>query len=232
MSHTKVLIVEDEILIADTIARYLKAKEFQTADIAISFDEAVELIANETIDIAILDIRLNGKKTGIDLAKHISNLPNPFPYIYLTSQSDKRSLEAAKNTFPAGYLTKPIQKESLYTTLEIALYNHSSGKDVNHTISINDGLRLYNLSPDTICFIQADHVYCTIHLEDGKLISVRRSLKQLLDILPSKTFVQVHRSYLVNINKVEQKDSSQITIAQQNIPISRSKRKHLEDMLS
>lgn len=87
MSKIKVLIVEDEVIIADNIRDTLKNLDYNVFEPAINFTEAIETIKSEKPDIAILDVQLSDKKTGIDLAKVISEQYN-FPFIFLTSNSD------------------------------------------------------------------------------------------------------------------------------------------------
>lgn len=125
MSKVKILVVEDEIIIADNICDTLTDLGYETLEPAINFTEAVELIESESPDIAILDIQLSGQKTGIDLARKINEDYN-FPFIFLTSNSDTVTLNEAKKLMPPAFLVKPFSKEELYTSIEIALYNFSN----------------------------------------------------------------------------------------------------------
>ena len=124
MKKLKVLVVEDEIIIADNICRTLQSLGYEVFEPALNFSEAVASIENEKPDIAILDIHLAGAKTGIDLAKKINHSYN-FPFIFLTANADVSVVNNVKKVAPQAYLIKPFSKNELYTSIEIAIHNFS-----------------------------------------------------------------------------------------------------------
>jgi len=232
MSNSQILIVEDEILIADTIKKYLGNSNYQVTGIAISYEEAVCLYLDQQPDLILIDIRLSGSKTGIDLANFVLQQKRIVPFVYLTSQLDSLNLEKAKATFPAGYLTKPIQKETLYTTIEIALYNHQKKELTVPNIQLLDGDKIVKVPLKDILFLKADHVYVEFYLTGGRKLLQRATLKQLLDQLPKDKFAQTHRSYAVNLQHIEGWDTSDVYVQTHAIPVSRTRRKTLTPMLA
>lgn len=124
MTGIKILIVEDEPLIAKNIGMYLNNNDFEVSGIAYDADEALFQLKRNTPDFAILDINLESDKDGIQLAEHINQHYN-IPFVYLTSYSDKDTLDRAKKTNPYGYIVKPFNDKTLFTTIEIALSNHA-----------------------------------------------------------------------------------------------------------
>jgi len=124
MSDIKLLIIEDEPLIAEDIAQWLEKNEFVVSAVVYSKEDAMEQLHNNLPDMVLLDINLNGEMSGIDIADKINKVYN-IPFIFITSYSDKQTLEKAKYTEPSGYIVKPFNEASLYSTLEIALYNHA-----------------------------------------------------------------------------------------------------------
>lgn len=125
MSGIKVLIVEDEPLIAKNIGMYLNNHDFEVSGIAYDSEEAFHHLKRQQPDFAILDINLESEKDGIDIANYI-NQHNFIPFVYLTSYSDKDTIERAKKTNPAGFIVKPFNEKTLYATIEIALANHAA----------------------------------------------------------------------------------------------------------
>ena len=123
MADVKVFIVEDEPLIAEDIASNIRRLNYEVAGIAYDASDVMEMLRKKLPDIVLIDINLNGKQEGIILAKQISN-EFSLPFIYITSYSDKKTLEMAKDTQPAGYVVKPFTEAGLFATLEIALHNH------------------------------------------------------------------------------------------------------------
>jgi DNA-binding NarL/FixJ family response regulator len=124
MTGIKVLIVEDEPLIAKNIGMYLNNNDFEVSAIAYDSEEAMHQLKKQPPDFAILDINLESEKDGIEIAEYI-NLHNFIPFVYLTSYSDKETIDRAKKTNPAGFIVKPFNEKTLYATIEIALSNHA-----------------------------------------------------------------------------------------------------------
>ncbi|HOZ52990.1 MAG TPA: response regulator transcription factor [Chitinophagaceae bacterium] len=122
MTEIKILIVEDEPIIAEDILSALEKNEFQVSAIAYDMQDAMYELEHNTPDLALLDINLNGDQEGIMIANKISKEYH-LPFVFLTSYSDKGTLEKAKHTEPSGYIVKPFSEASLYSTIEIALYN-------------------------------------------------------------------------------------------------------------
>jgi DNA-binding NarL/FixJ family response regulator len=124
MTGIKILIVEDEPLIAKNIGMYLNNNDFEVSGIAYDPEEALFQLRRNPPDFAILDINLESETDGIHLAEYI-NLHYNIPFVYLTSYSDKETLDRAKKTNPYGYIVKPFNDKTLFTTIEIALSNHA-----------------------------------------------------------------------------------------------------------
>ncbi len=124
MSGIRVLIVEDEPLIAKNIGMYLNNNDYEVSSIAYDPEEAFFQLKRNPPDFAILDINLESDRDGIEVAQYI-NLHNNIPFVFLTSYSDKDTLERAKQTNPYGYIVKPFNDKTLFATIEIALSNHA-----------------------------------------------------------------------------------------------------------
>ena len=136
MSNIRILIIEDEPLIAEDIASYLSDIDFDIAGIAHDSETALDYLALRNPDAVLLDIQIKGSKDGIDLAK-IINEKYDLPFVYLTSHSDKGTIERAKVTMPYGYILKPFDERDLITSLEMAVYRHAQQHRGNN-ISLND----------------------------------------------------------------------------------------------
>lgn len=125
MSKLRVLIVEDEPVIAENISMYLNNPDFEVSGIAYDSEEALEQLQRNTPDAAILDINLESGADGIDIARRI-NQQYQLPFLFLTSYSDKDTLQRAKQVNPSGYIVKPFNERTLLASLEIAIHNHAS----------------------------------------------------------------------------------------------------------
>ena len=120
--ENKVLIVEDEMLIALDLKRILSKADYQVCGIANSVEEAVILIAKYSPEMVLLDIHLKGTRTGIDLANVLSK--KNIGFIFLSANFEKEIIEKAKSTKPYGFLIKPFRANELLVTLEVAFYRH------------------------------------------------------------------------------------------------------------
>jgi len=123
MPRLSILIVEDEPLVAEDIAGHLESIGFIVEGIAHSGEEALKRLEEHRPDAVLLDITLDGKLDGIDVAHHI-NEHYSIPFIFLTSHADKHTVERVKSTKPGAYLVKPFDENDLFTSLEMAVSNY------------------------------------------------------------------------------------------------------------
>lgn len=124
MTNIRVLVVEDEPLIAEDIRETLDNIDFEVSGVAYDSDSALDELASNTPDVVLLDVNLGSELDGIDIAE-IINKKYQIPFIYLTSYADRGTVDRAKHTRPMGYIVKPFDERDLFTTLEIALFNFS-----------------------------------------------------------------------------------------------------------
>ena len=121
--QNRILIVEDEVVIAMEIESQLEQLGFLVAGHAVRGEGAIDLAAQTRPDLILMDIRLRGEMDGITAAETIFRRYR-IPIVFLTAHSDPSTLERAMNLQPYGYLLKPFRKNDLYTSIEIALYKH------------------------------------------------------------------------------------------------------------
>jgi DNA-binding LytR/AlgR family response regulator len=225
MKKLTILIVEDEILIAEMISEYLAEAGHRTLNIAISYDEALKEYNLFKPDLILLDIRLYGEKSGIDFARYLESQNEKTPVIFLSSQYDQRTMAQALDTNPYGYLTKPIRKESLWTTVHAAYGLYESKFLATEEIQLFDGKMNFKVKISDILYIEADHVYLNVFLTNGKVITIRYTLKQLLSELPQELMIQCHRSYIINKMYMLSWKTTHITLKNnKEIPVSRNYR--------
>lgn len=123
MVGERIVIVEDESIVALNIRLRLESAHFRVAGVADSGKSALALISETLPDLVLMDIRLKGSQTGIQVAATIQERWN-IPVIYLTGYTDDATLQQLKHTSPYGYLLKPFEPTELYTAIAIALDHH------------------------------------------------------------------------------------------------------------
>ena len=132
MKKQKILIIEDETIIALNIKSILESKGYVVCDIGISADEAVNLTEKYKPDLIIIDIILNGENDGIIAVEDIKERYD-ISIVYLTAHSDENTIQRVKKTEPNGYIIKPVNQEELLSTVEIALYKHEMEKKLRES---------------------------------------------------------------------------------------------------
>ena len=123
MKKKKILIVEDERIVAEDIKMKLEMTGYAVAGIASSGKESIKKTEKLGPDLVLMDIVLEGKMDGIEAAGVILSRFN-IPVVYLTAYSDKKTLTRAKATEPFGFIIKPFEAQDLFTAIEMALYRH------------------------------------------------------------------------------------------------------------
>lgn len=134
MAKEQVLIVEDEIVVAEDIKSSLINFGYEVTAIADTGEEAIRLAAKTRPSVVLMDIMLEGDMDGVEAAGQIrSNFD--IPVIFLSAHSDTNTLQRAKITGPFAYITKPYKKRELFTAIEITRYKHKQERALRHEIT-------------------------------------------------------------------------------------------------
>lgn len=123
MPSAKILIVDDEVVVAEAIRRQLRSLGYLVVGVVASGPEAVQLAGEHRPDLILMDIKLQGPMDGIEAARTIQGR-YAIPVIYLTAFSDEETLERARPTLPLAYLIKPFVSSDLRVAVEMALFRH------------------------------------------------------------------------------------------------------------
>lgn len=125
MNNIKILIVEDEAIVAADLSSKLIQLGYRVAGIASSGADAVEMAKSLEPELVLMDIKLKGDMDGIEVAHILQDSCN-LPVIYLTAYSDPATLARAKLTEPFGYILKPFEERELVIQIELAVHNHKT----------------------------------------------------------------------------------------------------------
>lgn len=233
----RILLVEDNPMVVDSIERMLSRLGYSSIQSVADCESAQQILLQDTIHIVLIDILLSGKKTGIDLG-HFIREQLSLPFIFITSNSDRNTVAAAKKVTPNGYLVKPFEKEDLFTAIEIALFNFSEqtsepigSKDAEGSLSfpaaiLKDSIFIkkqhvfHRISYSDILYIKADNVYLEVYTKDQTFV-VRSTLKDYHNKLPDQYFYRAHKSYIVNIEHIQAINAKDVMIDQKRIPITK-----------
>lgn len=218
----KILIIEDDLFIAEMLKEMLMELEYDVIGMAKNYDLAISLMQQQQdIDLCFLDINLEDSKSGFEVAKKINN-SFKFPFVFLTSYSDKKTIEAAAAFSPEAYLVKPFAKIDLLTTVEIirARRKMAMEKALSKSIVFKDGHLSVKINIDDIQWLKSDNIYVEVKTRN-KIYLVRTSLESFIDELNDVSFLRTHRSFAVNMKYVTAVNGHCLIVANEKIPLSR-----------
>lgn len=129
---TQILVVEDEIIVAENIRRRLQKLGYSVPLTVSSGEMAIKKAEENKPDIVLMDIVLQGEMDGIEAAEQIRSRFN-IPIVYLTAYSDEKTLQRAKITEPFGYIIKPFKERELQIAIEITLFKHEMEKKLKES---------------------------------------------------------------------------------------------------
>lgn len=245
MDKIRILITEDEPIIAADLEDRLTEAGYEVMDCLVSGEETLEFLKENIPDLMLMDVRLEGELDGIETVEKIQENHN-IPIIFLTSNTDEQTFIRAKRTNPHAFIGKPFRGKDLQHSIELAVSNFSLGKtsdtkevEENETnsyllkdrIFIKDKKGLIRLFFKDILWIEADGYYCKVHTSEKSYL-VTMTLKKLVEsnTLPD-WLVRVHRSYLVNVEHIEKVGELSVLINKQKIPVGNSYREDLKSYL-
>ena len=128
MRTEKILIVEDEFIVAHDLQMILQRAGYQVVGIADSVKNAQAILEKHQVDLVLLDIYLKGRLTGIDLAYDL--MKSQIPFIYVSANSNEKVLEAAKSTCPYGFIVKPYRERDILLSIDIARYRKENSNNM------------------------------------------------------------------------------------------------------
>lgn len=218
MTNFKILIVEDEVLIAEDLSDLLRSFGISEIDMAHDKPTALNKIEAFQPDLILLDIRMESELTGIQIAE-IINTQYKKPFIFITAHSDMQMLQTILKTIPAGYITKPIKKADLYAN--VLLVSEKLKLQSPKQIMIKDGTKNVLIDFNDLLYIESEGNYIVIHTTHKKH-ALRQNMDSIMAQLDNDIFYRVQRSYVVNIKKVSSYSRKDLTISGIVIPISKN----------
>lgn len=229
----KCIVIDDEPLAVELLKSYAEKTPF--LELSATFNNAlsaIDLINSGEADILFLDINMP-QITGLEFSKTIP----PHTRVIFTTAYDQYAVEGFRLN-ALDYLLKPINYAEFLQASNKALEwfklksgaNNDGGQTESSAIFVKSGYRMEKIEFENILYIENQKDYVKFHLDDEKEpISSLMSLQSLEEKLPSKTFMRVHRSFIVNLQKIKTIERNCIVFGKEYIPVSDSyKAKFLE----
>ena len=229
----KILVVEDEMLIAAKISMHLTNLGYEVTGILPRGEDALLGIEENKPDIVIMDIRLKGDINGIDTATRMQK-NSDIAVIFLTANADEGTFNKAKAAKPYAFISKPYKQIDLQRAIELTisrlvadenkLPEADSGESgqpfiLSDRIFVRQREKMIKIYVADILYIEADRNYCRIFSKTHEyLLCV--TLKAIEEKLDNRIFLRVHRSYIVNLSHIDAVAEDHVIINQKAIPVS------------
>lgn len=239
MPAVRILIVEDEPLIAEDLRAHLEEIGYEVCGVCDNALDAMAEIASTKPDLLLLDINLGDGADGIQLAEKVS-AKYAVPFIFVTSHSDAATLERVKALRPAGFIIKPFDENELRAQIEIALARYAGQVEATQaptdvqrsdfviadSIFVRDKGKLVKVSIDDIHYAQADDNYVTL-FTPGKKYVITSTLTAVEEKLKSPHHLRIHRSYFIDLRQVAAMEEGYVRIGAQRLPVGRTHKEAL-----
>ncbi len=233
---TRVLIVEDDMIIASNLSLQMTKEGYEVTGIESRGEEAVLHTRLNTPDVILMDINLKGRLNGIETVKNIQAEAD-IPIIYITANNDETTFEEARKTHPFAFVDKPITMRELSRTLALATERLRVTREnaeikteqialLNDRIFIRHQGQMVKLLLKDILYVEADRNYSNL-ITENKSYVLATTLKEMQNHLPSARFLRIHRSFLVNITKLDVLADNHVEINRKVIPLSKTYKEEL-----
>lgn len=229
MNGLRICIVEDEILTAENLGNHLRRMGHEVIGTFSRCETVFDELPRLSPDLFLIDIRLKGPKSGLDLAREL-NSSYQVPFMFVTSNTDCDTVRKAMEHLPVAYITKPFSYDDIFIGIELSKAKISTGKSGERKIEIRTGYSTEWLALEELLFLEANRSYVRIHLENGSRL-LRQSMGNFLKSFEPGEMIRTHRSFAVNPQKVESVSYGKVIVAGHKIPLGRGFRLPFQEAL-
>lgn len=223
----KCVIIDDEPLAKDVITSYIdKTPELELIGYCESASKGIQMIHQEKPDLIFLDIQMP-EMDGIQMLKSLAHQP----YCIFTTAHSEFAVDAF-DLNARDYLLKPISFDRFLKAVNKVFSTISSNNmemDTNYTFVKSDK-KLIKVYYDKVLYIEGLKDYVMIYTEDEKIITLQ-TMKNMEENLPADKFMRVHRSYIINSNKIQSIAGNTLKVNEREIPIGKNYKNQIMDMV-
>lgn len=223
------------MIIAANLSLQLTKLGYEVTGIESRGEEAVYHAQLNSPDIVLMDINLKGNLDGIETVCLIQQTRD-IPIVYITANNDEATFSKARITQPRAFISKPFNKLNLQRTIALVVEQLKKTADYPKTstslevmddrIFVRHCGKMVKILLDHLLYVEAERNYCNIVTEKGNYLVVS-TLKAIENKLRNGSFIRVHRSFLVNISKLDSVAESHLEIKRKTITVSRSHKEFL-----
>ncbi|SEI40286.1 two component transcriptional regulator, LytTR family [Dyadobacter sp. SG02] len=243
---TTVLIIEDDRMLATSLHQNLAQGGYQIAGVASNLTDALDLMRKQTVDLALIDIELDGPEDGVIVANELSRI-RPIPFIFITGRPLRATAERSNGVYPAAFLSKPLRSEELMVQIDLAMRNFQAGnipasaRTWQSTVLLPAFKGHILVRTAEILFVEADGIYAKLFVSEAEFgrvypgkaygyISISNSMGYVFSLL-TPNFYRLSRSLIISLDRIERITSLQVVVAGKPFGIPEGRRKALIEVL-
>ncbi len=235
----KILVVEDSFVFAEELRLTLEMDGYEVTDVIVAYEELEISLKTNTPEFVLLDINLEGEKSGIDIANDLLNVWK-IPFMFITAQTDTSTFQQAIKYYPTHYLTKPCNSEDVIMSIELAFHNLSllQKEEIKKVTKVfteySKGVKQdVVVEIDDIIWFESRQNFVAFYMNDDDSHFLERStIKQTIEEF-GESFIQIHRNYGINLRKVSSCSPSEVCLTNgKRLPISRRQKQNLVNHLN
>lgn len=224
------------MIVAADISMHVSGMGYQVLGILARGEDAVQCVKENSPDLVLVDIHLKGSMDGVQFVKEVRKVSPGTGIIYLTANADEASFNRAKETRPEAFISKPFKRLDLSRAIELAVLRMSGATTASSNeaeipdshflkdrIFMRDRDKLVKVFLEEILYAEADRNYCKVFTDQRQYL-MTLPLKAFEQKIQSENFLRIHRSYIVNLTKVEtiSEGCEFLSVGSRSIPVSRS----------
>ena len=236
------MVVEDNRVTSTEICQKLEEFGYTVIGAAASGEEALSILSKNLPDVILMDIEIEGHMDGIDLTSRIKNEYKDMPIVYLSDKSDDKTIYRASGLSDALFLSKPITN---YGILDMNL-KRLLGKDKEESkeidlVEYHPGYVMVTkpnkvkerIDFEQVTYLKADSQYCNVYNGEEEIYKFSKNLNSVLELINSKKFIRVHRSYAINVDALVKMEDSDLILkgVKDPVPTSPKQLKELKKLV-
>lgn len=216
MKEIKTLIIEDEVIIAESIKIHLLKMGLENIRMTHDRISAIRIIDEWNPEIVLLDIHLEKEDDGIYLGKLLQT--KEIPYMYITANTDASTTIKVLETKPVAYISKPIRFNEFAVNLSLLI--NKNAKNKAQVLTLSNGTEEIQFYENELKFLRSNGNYIEVHLDSARKI-IRNTMDNCLSEISSSKVVRTHRSYAIAIDRIQKITNNSVFIQNEQIPVSR-----------
>lgn len=229
-------ILEDNPITARDLSEILEENNISVIKVFATAEEALRQVDQLPIDVWMVDVKLKGDMTGIDFVRAL-NEAGSCPYVFLTANSDRQTIDEVISTHPASFLTKPFDDKDVVIAIELAFRKSldqqtpsGQGQKKLSFVFLKSGTRFIKVPLEQIQYLEADGSYCKVVTVNKEYI-LSCNLNHFSTNVNNGDFLRIHKSFAVNLDCITGMDNDYIFVEDKPLPIGRVYKTEVKQVL-